>query len=86
MKYIILLFLVLSFSGFAAEPCPEERELLTEKRIDLDTKTIKGWIRLFKNREKLNQYGVYLSKTETLDLIKCLTDELNQRKLSGKMV
>ena len=72
-------------TGYAKEPCPEEKALLESKKMELDTKTLKGWVRLLKNREKQNSAGIFLTKEEVKDLIKCLTEEIEYRKMTGKM-
>jgi hypothetical protein len=69
----------------AKEQCPDEKQLLEKKRIDLDTKSLKGWIRLLNNRSKQGEYGVRLTREETIALLKCLTEELEYRKRTGKM-
>lgn len=66
-------------------PCLPETKLLETKGIDLDTKTLKGWVRLLNSRSKQGEYGVVLTKAETLALIRCLTEELNNRKVVGKL-
>ena len=66
-------------------PCAPEEKMLETKGIDLDTKTIKGWVRLLNSRSKQGEYGVVLTRAETLALIKCLTEELQNRKALGKL-
>lgn len=90
MKTIIALLIVSLFCSscsyvFAKEPCTEEKQMLERKRIDLDTKSIKGWIRLLNNRNKQCEYGTSLTKDERNALIKCLTDELEYRKKTCKL-
>lgn len=85
-RYAIVIVLLSSIAmAKVPAPCLEEEKMLIEKNIDLDTKTLKGWVRLLNNRSKMGQYGVILSKEETLELIKCLTEELNNRKMLGKL-
>jgi len=87
-KIYMLLLILMAFSIeqiHAKEPCPDEKQLLETNKIDLDTKTIKGWLRLLNNRTKQGEYGIKLTKEETIALIKCLKDELEFRKKVGKM-
>lgn len=86
MKIIFGLFLVtgILFANVPA-PCKDQEPVLIANAIDLDTKTIKGWVRLLNNRSKQGKYGVHLTKEETMDLIKCLLEELRNRKEAGKM-
>jgi hypothetical protein len=83
MKFIIIL--VFSLSILSAQPCTNEAELLKAKKIDLDTKTMKSWVRLLKNRSKQNEYGVKLSQEEVASLIKCLMIEIEIKSKQGKM-
>lgn len=86
-KLFIILVILLSIEAFAKTPvpCKSEEHLLIEKGIDIDTKSIKGWIRILNNRSKQNEIGINLSREETIELIKCLTIELNNRNHQGKM-
>ena len=67
------------------EPCNDEAKMLKKNKIELDTKTIKGWVRLLKNRSKMGEYGITLSKEEVSALIDCLNVEMKNRKRVGKM-
>lgn len=81
----VLLLMLASTPVLAGKPCPDEEQMLKEKRLDLDTKTLKGWVRLLKNKSKQNDYGVVLTKEEVVLLIKCLNEEIEYRKKAGKL-
>ena len=85
-KLLVLLALsvVLSAQNIPV-PCKTQAQLLEEKSIDLDTKTLKGWVRVLNNKSKQGLYGITLTREETLALIRCITQELNNRKELGKM-
>jgi hypothetical protein len=87
MKKNITMFLILLLTTpiYSGTPCSEEQVLLKEKKLDLDTKTLKGWVRFLKNKSKQAEYGVTLSKQESDDLIKCLIEEIEYRKKLGKL-
>ena len=90
-KYIINIIVIMclcnmSYAGTIPKPCKSEEELLKQKNLDLDTKTLKGWVRLLKNRSKMGEYGVVLTKEETIALIKCITIELDNRQKVGKLI
>jgi len=81
----ILLGSLISIQAKVPEPCNNEAKMLKKNKIELDTKTIKGWVRLLKNRSKMGEYGITLSKEEVRDLIDCLNIEMKNRKRVGKM-
>lgn len=86
MKILIAMLIMVSIAGAKVPgPCLPEVRILETKGIDLDTKTLKGWVRLLNNRSKQGEYGIVLTKAETMALIKCLTEELNNRKARGKL-
>lgn len=86
MKKIILLAM-LSSMVFAKIPesCSGSKAAIERNGLDMDTKTLKSWIRLLKNRSKMGEYGVTLSKSEVKELIDCLTIELDNKQKAGKM-
>lgn len=88
-KYIpvfLVFLLITELSAETPKPCKAEEKTLVNNHIDLDTRTLKGWIRLLKNRSKMNDYGVTLTQEEVSELIKCLKVELDNRKKMGKLV
>jgi hypothetical protein len=88
MKKIIgSFFIIISVQLYAKVPvpCKTEEHILIEKGVDLDTKTLKSWVRLLNNKIKKDEFGITLTKAETIALIKCLTIEIQNRKLQGKI-
>jgi hypothetical protein len=87
MKKFILFLVLMSSVSFAAipEPCEDDVQIIKSHKMDLDTKTLKSWIRLLNNKSKQGKYGIVLSKAEIRALIACLTEELELRKKIGKM-
>jgi len=86
-KLFFLVFFIFSLEVLAEvpAPCKEQEPVIIKENLDLDTKTLKSWIRLLKNRNKMDNYGVQLTKAEVNALIKCLTIELELRRSIGKM-
>ena len=40
------------------------KKILVRENVDLDSKSLKGWMRVFNSNEKLNDYEIYTSTTE----------------------
>lgn len=75
-----LLLFCFSMGEAKVDPCKAEKFILQDCKIDLGTKATKGWIRLLKNNDKMQQSEIVLTKAEATALINCLTIKLNQEK------
>jgi hypothetical protein len=84
-KIIFMSLLAAVLNAGVPAPCKSEAQMLREKSIDLDTKTLKGWVRILNNKSKQGLYGVTLTREETIALIKCLTEEIGNRREAGKI-
>lgn len=83
----VLLVIFLSIWLYGSEKCIHDSKAVKIARnsnIDLRTKSVKGWIRLLKNKEK---YAVYvISDSDRKFLIKCLTEQYKNKPKIGRML
>jgi len=88
MKYfkILTLILLLSSNGYTKSTSYKYdqkivEEVLIREEIDLDSKSLKGWIRLFNSRDKINAYDIYISieeRKQMLLYLNCLYNKKNK--------
>ena len=55
-------------------------QIIHENQIDLESKSLKSWIRTFNSQEKLKEYGFEISETERFIILKGLKDRQRQSK------
>jgi len=89
MKYfkILTLILLLSSNGYTKSTSYKYdqkivEEVLIREEIDLDSKSLKGWIRLFNSRDKINAYDIYISieeRKQMLLYLNCLYNKKNKK-------
>jgi len=67
MKNVIFLFLIITIlyskdlNHFSVKYC---KNILTANNLDEDSKSLKGWLRLFNSPEKLKYYDIYISEED----------------------
>lgn len=84
-KISIILSLAFGISQAEIPKACKPQAAIIEREMDMDTKTLKGWVRLLNNRSKMGEAGIYLTKEEVNLLITCIKIELENRKRAGKM-
>jgi len=79
-KIIISLLLIMSLSSanIGESSYGEFKNIIYRNNIDLDSKSAKGWIRLFNSRGKIDDYGYSLTEEERLLMLSEL------RKINSK--
>jgi len=65
---ILLLYMIIVPNIYADENATFER-VFRSNSLDLDAKSLKGWIRLFNSNEKLRDYDIYITDTERIEII-----------------
>jgi hypothetical protein len=55
-------------------------QLILDNRIDLKSKSLKSWIRIFNSQSKIKEYGFKLSNAERFIILKGLKDKQNDSK------
>ena len=90
MNKLLLLLLLLLFTN-AAIPENYENFQKIEKEFNIllckigyveDSKSIKGWLRIFNSKEKLNDYEIYIPEEKRIKIIKLLLykEKINKTK------
>jgi len=90
-KLLLLLLLLLLLFTNAAMPGNYENFQKTEKEFNIllckigyveDSKSIKGWLRIFNSKEKLNDYEIYISEEQRIKILKLLLykEKINKTK------
>jgi len=78
MKIFIIMLIAFTFNLQAEMLSNEEilivKNVFVREEIDLDSKSIKGWIRLFNSDDKLNKYEIYVNPEEKRNIILYLTE------------
>jgi hypothetical protein len=64
---------------YADENATFER-VFRSNSLDLDAKSLKGWIRLFNSNEKLRDYDIYITDTERIEIIYVLKKKYMKEK------
>ena len=80
-KILISILLVISISFATVENVEvydEFNNIMYRNEIDLDSKSTKGWIRLFNSIEKINNYGYSISEYERLLIITELKERMDK--------
>jgi hypothetical protein len=87
MKYIIILIIssMLLFSSpiekyYRYDP----EEIILINNIDIDGKSIKGWIRIFNSEEKCNDYGFDMNESERETLLSYMREKQNKKNRKYK--
>lgn len=96
MKYfkILTLILLLSSNGYTKSTSYKYdqkivEEVLIREEIDLDSKSLKGWIRLFNSRDKINAYDIYISieeRKQMLLYLNCLYNKKNKKNKENSKI
>ncbi len=64
-KYFFILILILNLHLQAANiEIKTVADIFIREKIDLDAKSLKGWMRVFNSNSKLNDYDIYVTKEE----------------------
>lgn len=74
-KKLLIVLLFLSLSSLKAKPLctlSEAEIILYRKNIDIDSKSIKGWLRIFNSPEKLRKHDIFVTPEEAEIVIKYL--------------
>lgn len=86
MKILFIVMLCSSLFGSTYDKCiGNERaiEIINNNKLDLRTKSIKGWVRVLKNK---NKYEIYnLSNKDREYLINCLINYLENKSDVGRI-
>jgi len=87
--FTLLLLFSLSFSnqidgselsGIPAVPIERQVSVIFRNNgIDIDSKSIKGWIRIFKSRDKLMDYNIYVEEKERKVVLLYLRKRYNNK-------
>ena len=59
-----LLVISISTTILTGSEYNEFKNIMFRNEIDLDSKSLKGWIRLFNSKEKINNYGYTITEYE----------------------
>ena len=78
-KIILLLLLSISLSSKQSH-LYSIQNLFSRYKIDIDTKSDKGWIRLFNSYERLDKYGYFYSEKEKKDIKIFFKTRLDNKK------
>lgn len=76
---ILLLYMIIVPNIYADENATFER-VFRSNSLDLDAKSLKGWIRLFNSNEKLRDYDIYITDTERIEIIYVLKKKYMKEK------
>jgi len=84
--FILLLLFSLSFGSPIAEDKYNkyaiENRVLTifrNNQIDIDSKSFKGWIRIFNSRRKLEDYNIYVDEKNRILVLKYFKMKYNHK-------
>jgi len=55
-------------------------QIIHENQIDIESKSLKSWIRTFNSKERIKKYGFKISDTERFIVLKALKDKQKQSK------
>lgn len=80
-KIILIIVLLFDISSISEEPKKFFEVTLFKNNIDIDTKSIKGWIRLFNSREKMNKHKIYMPEEERKIILEELKIEYQKRSI-----
>lgn len=72
MKFSIQIFLILIVSMNVYGQKKEFQQIMLEHQIDLGSKSIKSWLRLFNSSEKLKEEGYSLDEIERFTVLRAL--------------
>ena len=78
MKKLFFILLILSTTLGAEER--SFNKIVYENQIDIKSKSLKSWMRIFNSREKIKSYGFTLSETERFTMLKGLKDKQKASK------
>lgn len=79
-QLIVILSLMLHTPSVSVEPINMNfKNILYKNDIDIDSKSIKGWIRLFNSREKMDRYELDLTEDEILFILATLRKEFEMK-------
>ena len=73
------LFILLLYSSLVANN-RSFNQIIYDNKIDLQSKSLKSWLRTFNSKEKIKRYGFELSDTERFTILKGLKDRQRQSK------
>lgn len=80
-KIILIIVLLFDIPSISEEPFRFFEVTLFKNNIDIDTKSIKGWIRLFNSREKMNEHKIYLPEEERKIILEELKTVYQKRSI-----
>lgn len=81
MFLIIFAFFTVNIDG-QSSMIKEEKNLDSYFRdldLDFDSKSLKGWIRIFNSDDKLDSYDIYVTKENKIIILEILMDRLNNK-------
>ncbi len=65
-------FIILIFCASLMADNRSFNQLILDNQIDLKSKSLKSWIRIFNSQEKIKEYGFKLSNAERFTMLKGL--------------
>jgi len=83
--FVLICFLLLTTSSSTSSEIRTFKEIIKSNNIYLSSKSIKGWIRIFKSKEKTKYYDINITEIERKILYSTLKQHLREYKCKHEM-
>jgi hypothetical protein len=73
-----VLFMLIATYVFAYAETDSFNKIILEHQIDVESKSLKSWIRIFNSQESAKEYGFQVSETQRYTILKGLKSMQNK--------